>query len=87
MCILHEKSYVKSLRLGGEPGRTKRDVLAEIMEHIRDPGRSCTPYPVTFIPHYIDNRMEAQASRFLVWGMDSSPFEAIAEPHGDMLRG
>lgn len=87
VCVLHEKNYVHSLKLDRVKGRTKRDVLGEIIANIVDPEQGCTSYPVTFIPHYIDNRMEAQASRFLVWGRDKRPFEEIAESHGSMMEG
>lgn len=86
VCILHEKNYVKSLKLNLNPKITKHDVLNKIMNSIQNESCECTKYPVTFIPYYIDARMEAQASRFLVWGCDKSPFETLADPSGNMLN-
>ncbi|MDL2218201.1 FRG domain-containing protein [Christensenellaceae bacterium OttesenSCG-928-M15] len=87
VCVLHEKNYVQSLRLDRDENRKKRDVLNEIMDNISDPCAQCTPYPVTFIPHFIDARMEAQNSRFLIWGSVRAPFEELAGPYGSMLDG
>lgn len=87
VCVLHDGNYVRSLQLAQVPGRTKREVLDEIMLHIENPEVSCTKYPVTFIPHYIDLRMDAQSSRFLVWGSERAEFETFAEPCGSMLDG
>lgn len=33
--------------------------------------------PVSYIPYYIDQRMIAQSSRFLIWGKDSRPLEEM----------
>jgi len=85
ICIVHERNYVHSLHLNAK-NQTKRDVLNEILDNVIDSSHPCTPYPVVFIPHYIDNRMEAQASRFLVWGNDKTAFESIADRHGSMLE-
>lgn len=86
VCILHEGAYVNTLQLNAVPGKKKRDVMSEIAANVLDPAAPCTRYPVTLIPHYIDRRMEAQSSRFLVWGQDRAPFEDIAKPHGSMLE-
>lgn len=35
-------------------------------------------YPFAFIPPYIDQRMSAQSSRFMLWGHDHSALESLA---------
>lgn len=40
--------------------------------------------PLMFIPPYIDQRMSAQSSRFLLWGEDQSALEDMIKPDNEM---
>lgn len=45
---------------------------------LRGEPRPQKQYPFVFIPPYIDQRMSAQSSRFMLWGHDHSALEALA---------
>lgn len=49
-------------------GTTIRDILNDIIEHIKDNTHKCVECPITYIPYYVDNRMSVQGSRFMMWG-------------------
>jgi len=49
-----------------------------------DPERVEMMRPVQFIPAYIDQRMAAQSSRFLLWGADKRPLEEMITASEEM---
>lgn len=75
------------------PDYTREEIITSIMREMRgefDWGevdgepRKKKKRPILFIPPYIDQRMNAQSSRFLLWGNNQSPLEAMIEPDNKM---
>lgn len=71
------------------PDCTKENMIAAIMKSIKDSSDNdgdCLEkkLPITFIPAYIDQRMSAQSSRFLLWGENESPLEKMIDDSNKM---
>lgn len=69
-----------------DPEYTREDAIHSVLREIRgvidygDPANelpSLKQYPFVFIPPYIDQRMGAQSSRFMLWGHDHSALESL----------
>jgi len=82
--VLNEKNYQqflnhKSEYLKAKKHYNKKQILEDIIQNLKtyDP---CIEYPCSYIPYYIDQRMIAQGSRFLIWGSNSKPLESIVQP-------
>lgn len=72
------------------------DIVADILKG--KSGSSDIEYPILYTPYYVDARMSAQNSRFMVWGSKTESFEDllakeeyhmsyIAEPTADKCYG
>lgn len=76
---LHQNNY---LRLTHNPenneawaslnGTTIYDLYEDMLR-----GKKNLPYPIIYVPNYIDSRMSAQSSYFLLWGNDKRPLDKI----------
>ncbi|MEE0547507.1 MAG: FRG domain-containing protein [Peptococcaceae bacterium] len=73
--------------------RRRGDIINFIMQEVRgefDYGelvgepRDNKIRPLMFIPPYIDQRMSAQSSRFLIWGEKQSALEDMIKPDNEM---
>ena len=56
---------------------TKSELIYEIISELKNETFRCSKFPIHFIPYYLDERMSAQASSFLLWGEDERPFEEM----------
>lgn len=82
--ILHETNYrnfinKNSKYLVKDRTLSRTQILDDIIKNIEDSNHSCIEYPCSYIPHYIDIRMSAQESRFLIWGSKIGPLEDLIE--------
>ncbi|MDR7856119.1 FRG domain-containing protein [Tissierella sp.] len=82
--ILHESNYRnfvnKNSRYSVNNGPLSRiQILDDIIKNIEDSNHSCIEYPCSYIPRYIDIRMSAQESRFLIWGSKTESLEDLIE--------
>ena len=71
------------------PACTRDEMIYSIIDSMKgsvDYGdeRSVKQRPVLFIPAYIDQRMSAQSSRFLLWGEKREPLESMIQPDNYM---
>lgn len=56
---------------------TRKNKIDSVIRHIQCGENDCYPYPFDYIPYYIDARMKAQSSRFLIWGNDKSDLTSM----------
>jgi len=61
---------------------TKQQIISSIIAEMKgsfdyDPQKIEMKRPVSYIPYYIDHRMVAQSSRFLIWGADTRSLEEM----------
>lgn len=89
VCILNIGSYknftsTHSKFILKNKSITTEEMIESIILKIRDESLEAEIYPVHFIPYYIDKRMLAQSSRFLIWGTDTSPFEDFIKDENEM---
>lgn len=73
-----------------EPGFTREDLIESILRDLRgdtfEPDdRPKKQRPVIFIPAYIDQRMSAQSSRFMLWGEKQVPLEEMCTSDNEMV--
>lgn len=65
------KKHTKAEDLRGEKGNlTIKEIITEMLR-----GNAVSEYPVLYTPYYVDTRMSAQKSFFLVWGSKQIPLE------------
>ena len=70
--MLHAKNYER-IPVNpdlGEQKKTRREIIGEIISGSKD-----YPIPILYTPNYVDARMSAQSSYFMVWGSNREPFE------------
>lgn len=73
--------YLQKNMIDGElpPERTKREIILSHLE-----GNSKDEFPILYLPLYIESRMSAQSSYFMVWGAKQEPLEVLLKDHSDM---
>ena len=74
---LKNYNYILAKLLGLRKKKTREDLILEILDYIQSVTKECPDYPVPFVPYYLDERMSAQASNFLIWGNQEKPFEEM----------
>lgn len=72
--LLHESNYRRFLDENISIPDNK--TITEIIETIIN-GQSTVEYPVLYSPYYVDARMSAQGSYFMVWGTKEDPLEIL----------
>lgn len=71
--LLHSKNYERiPIADHPLPNMTRREIVAQIIEGSED-----FIYPLVYTPFYVDTRMSAQSSYFMVWGAKNEPFEKM----------
>lgn len=77
--VLNLKNYnnVLAKSLGKRKENTRQDLIFEILDFIQGVAKNCPKYPVPFVPYYLDERMSAQSSNFLIWGSEEKSFEEM----------
>ena len=75
----------KSEYLKGKKKFSRQQILNDILQNIKDKKSPCMEYPCTYLPYYIDQRMVAQESRFLIWGSNNSPLGDMVESNNYMV--
>lgn len=82
--ILNTRSYTmleQTNRLSSDSASLQN---AEIMDKLIRGEKICN-YPILYLPFYIDHRMSAQASFFMVWGNRNEPLEQMILPEYEMV--
>jgi hypothetical protein len=69
--------YQKVNSIESNSNRLIRDNYAYAFN--KSKGINMTDYPCLIFPKYLDNRMQAQSSRFLLWGKNEEPLDEINE--------
>lgn len=71
--LLHAKNYER-IPIADKtlPNRTRREIIEQIIAGSED-----YSYPLLYTPYYVDARMSAQSSYFMVWGAKTEPFEKM----------
>lgn len=82
-------SYNERFCLESNPACTREEMIKSIMSGIKgyidyDKNRLEKTLPVLFVPAYIDQRMSAQSSRFLLWGRKEEPLEDMITDENKM---
>jgi hypothetical protein len=72
--LLHRTNYTRFLGHQIKEGGNKK--IHEIIGDIID-GKSDVEYPILYTPYYVDARMSAQGSYFMVWGKLRNPLETM----------
>lgn len=75
--LLHVGNYSRfvSKKLGNQDDRGFKTVYMAIQELLD--GDSHYEYPLLYTPYYVDARMSAQGSYFMIWGTQRKPFEEL----------
>jgi len=48
-------------------------------------GKEGWDYPVVYLPYYVDQRMSAQSSFFMIWGNKKEPLQKLIPPRNRMI--
>ena len=69
---------------------TKQQIINSIIAEMKgsfdyDPEKIEMKRPISYIPYYIDQRMIAQSSRFLIWGTENRPLEEMVNESQYMI--
>ena len=75
--LLHVGNYSKFVakKLGERDDRGFKTAHMAIQELLN--GKSHYEYPILYTPYYVDTRMSAQSSYFMIWGTQRKPLEDI----------
>jgi hypothetical protein len=63
---------------------TRGDLIATIINGIKDKNCMGINRPIMFVPAFVDQRMSAQASKFLLWGKNEKPLEDMIDKSNKM---
>ena len=82
--ILNESLYLdwlinKGYSLQFNSEEINKALKDQLIGKVSNDLKELIPYPIPFVPAYIDERMNAQSSRFLIWGLQSTALEALIE--------
>lgn len=83
--LLHLKNYIRFSgfqKIKKKENRLKYTLGEVINQLIMD--EEIIDYPIVYKPYYIDNRMSAQSSFFMVWGNKSDSLDALIPPENYM---
>ena len=72
--MMHGVNYKRFLskNLKIEDSITVKEIITDLLNDNKD-----IEYPLLYTPYYVDARMSAQSSYFLVWGANKKPFEEM----------
>lgn len=71
--LLHIDNYERNPLVADQmKSKARGRIIEEIIEGSED-----YHYPMIYTPYYVDTRMSAQSSFFMVWGAESKPFEEM----------
>lgn len=72
--LLHSMNYARFLndKLSSAKEKTTGEIITDLLN-----GKSELEYPILYTPYYVDTRMSAQQSYFLVWGNKKDPFDKM----------
>lgn len=75
--LLHAANYTRfiSRKFGEQDGQGFKTVYMVIEDLLND--RSHYEYPLLYTPYYVDARMSAQSSYFMIWGTQRKPLEDL----------
>lgn len=75
--LLHVGNYSRfiSNKLGNQDDRGFKTIYMAISELLN--GHSRYEYPILYTPYYVDARMSAQGSYFMIWGNQRKPLEDL----------
>lgn len=75
--LLHTGNYGRfvSHKLGEKDDRGFKTVHMAVRELLN--GHSHYEYPLLYTPYYVDERMSAQSSYFMIWGTQRKPLEEL----------
>lgn len=80
--MLHHANYMRMAR-NEFPKELKNVAIQDIVENIingsikKIPNGSNFKYPLFYMPYYVDARMSAQSSCFMVWGVEEKSLETM----------
>lgn len=72
--LIHKLNYDKFWRINANVD--KEELIKETVAKLID-GKKHVDYPKIYTPYYVDERMSAQGSYFMVWGAKEEPFEKM----------
>jgi len=74
--VLHKSNYYRYIRNHSEylnqGKRTIREISNDIFKN-----KGTIEYPLIYTPYYVDQRMSAQSSTFMIWGSSCEPLESL----------
>lgn len=73
--VLNRKDYERitvSKQNLSHPDKDRITCVKELLE-----GKSSLDYPIVYTPSYVDSRMSAQGSYFMVWGKNEEPLDKL----------
>ena len=72
--LLHARNYDKAYpeKTAAIMDISRKEILDKLIR-----GEKCCNYPMLYTPFYVDPRMSAQSSYFMVWGATENRFEEI----------
>lgn len=72
--LLHARNYDRAYpeKTAAIMDISRREILDKLIQ-----GEQCCDYPMLYTPFYVDPRMSAQSSYFMVWGAKESRFEEM----------
>lgn len=75
--LLHQRNYLCFLatNMSAPDGKTISQIIDDLLFC-----KSSIKYPFIYTPYYVDTRMSAQSSYFMVWGADPIALENIFTP-------
>lgn len=81
--LLNVMSYRRFLGKGIEVESTKtiREIISELID-----GQPRIQFPILYTPYYVDPRMSAQGSFFMVWGTEILPLENLLQGEQYYMR-
>ncbi|MPM64025.1 hypothetical protein SDC9_110911 [bioreactor metagenome] len=75
--LLHQRNYSyvfwRNIALASK-AKKREEILSELLNQESD-----VEFPMLYTPYYVDSRMSAQGSYFLVWGTRIEPLEKLFE--------
>lgn len=73
--LLHKQNYTRFIAEHNNiPGSMMvKDIISGLLRN----EESKAEYPILYIPYYVDTRMSAQTSYFMVWGKKEEPLEDL----------
>ena len=86
--LLHPANYRRFLASQTDNSQTEESKANLTVEETINKllsGEQVIDYPIIYIPYYVDNRMSAQSSLFMVWGNKQEPLDQVIPKGSYML--